>query len=138
MKAFFDTSVLVPVFLTHHPHHQASIEAFLQCTKSESCCAAHSLAELFSTVTRMPKYRVSGEHAMLLLAQVRERFTLVALDEEEYYAAIERASGRGVIGGAIYDALIANCALKAKAEVLYTWNLTHFQQFEIAEKVRTP
>ena len=138
MKALLDTSVLVPVFLPHHQHHRASIEIFLRCAKSESCCAVHSLAELYATVTRLPKYRVSGEHAMVLLTQVRERFTLVALDEEEYYATIERASIRGITGGTIYDALVAGCALKAKAEILYTWNTRHFQQFEIAERVRTP
>jgi predicted nucleic acid-binding protein len=138
VKAFLDTSVLLPVFLPHHPHHEASLDIFVRCGKDESCCAAHNLAELYSSLTRLPKYRVSAEHAMLLLSQVRERFTVVALDEEEYYATIERASIRGILGGAIYDALVASCALKAKAEILYTWNLRHFLQFEIAERVRTP
>jgi predicted nucleic acid-binding protein len=138
VRAFLDTSVLLPVFLTHHPHHQASLEIFLRCAPDNSCCAAHSLAELYSTVTRLPKYRVSSEHAMLLLREVRERLTLVALDQEEYYTAIERASIHGITGGTIYDALLASCALKARAEILYTWNTRHFQQFEIAERVRTP
>lgn len=138
MKAFLDTSILVPVFLTHHQHHQASLDIFLRCTKFESCCAAHSLAELYATVTRLPKYRVSSEQAMLILGEVRARLTLVALDEVEYYAAIEQASIRGITGGTIYDALVASCAQKAGAEILYTWNLRHFHQFEIAERVRTP
>ncbi len=138
MKSFLDTSVLVPVFLSHHQHHQASLDIFLRCGKFESCCAAHTLAELYATVTRLPKYRVSSEHAMLILGEVRQRLAAVALNEEEYYAAIERASIRGITGGTIYDALVASCALKAGAQVLYTWNLRHFQQFEIAERVRTP
>jgi predicted nucleic acid-binding protein len=49
-------------------------------------------------------------------------------------------SSMGVIGGAIYDALIAHCALKARAEKIYTWNIHQFRQFgpEIEKRLRTP
>jgi predicted nucleic acid-binding protein len=30
MNAFFDTSVLVPVFYGDHVHHQASLDLFIQ------------------------------------------------------------------------------------------------------------
>jgi predicted nucleic acid-binding protein len=43
-----------------------------------------------------------------------------------------------VAGGAIYDALLAGCALKAKAEILYTWNVRHFQRFTTLLRVETP
>ena len=81
---------------------------------------------------------MTGEHAMLFLAEVRQYVTPVVLDEEEYYSAMERASVLGVRGGTIYDALLANCALKAKAETLFTWNIKHFQQFTFIAQVRTP
>jgi predicted nucleic acid-binding protein len=139
VKALLDTSVLVPVFLADHPHHKASLDVFLRFEKGQVCCAAHGLAELYSTVTRLPgKYRVSGEHAMLFLGDIRERLTLISLNPEEYYAAIERASGDGVVGGTIYDVLVASCALKAKADVVYTWNVKHFQQFNFVARLRTP
>jgi predicted nucleic acid-binding protein len=32
----------------------------------------------------------------------------------------------GIVGGAVYDALLAACALKAKAETLLSWNLRHY------------
>ena len=142
MKALFDTSVLVPTFLGDHEHHQASLDVFLRFEKRQACCAAHSLAEVYATLTRMPgKYRVSCEQAMLFLAEIRQRLTLVALDGDEYYATIERASALGVMGGTVYDALLARCALKARAEILYTWNVKHFQQLglgEIVKRIRTP
>lgn len=142
MKALFDTSVLVPTFLGDHEHHEASLDVFLRFEKRQACCAAHSLAEVYATLTRMPgKYRVSCEQAMLFLAEIRQRLTLVALDEGEYYATIEQASALGVMGGTVYDALLARCALKARAEILYTWNLKHFQQLgleEIVKRIRTP
>ena len=142
MKALFDTSVLVPTFLGDHEHHEASLDAFLRFGKRQACCAAHSLAEVYATLTRMPgKYRVSCEQAMLFLAEIRQRLTLVALDEDEYYATIEEASALGVMGGTVYDALLARCALKARAETLYTWNVKHFQQLgleEVVKRIRTP
>jgi predicted nucleic acid-binding protein len=45
------------------------------------------------------------------------------------------------MGGTVYDALLARCALKVRAEVLYTWNVKHFQQLgleEIVKRIRTP
>jgi predicted nucleic acid-binding protein len=141
VKALFDTSVLVPTFLGDHEHHEASLDAFLRFGKPQACCAAHSLAEVYATLTRMPgKYRVSCEQAMLFLAEIRQRLTLVALDEEEYYATIEQASALGVMGGTVYDAQLARCALKARAETLYTWNVKHFQQLglEVIKRIRTP
>ncbi len=77
---------------------------------------------------------------MLFLEEIRQRLAVVALDEEEYYAAIEQASALGVIGGTIYDALLARCALKARADTIYTWNVKHFQQFgpEVTRRLKTP
>ncbi len=73
MKAFFDTSVLVPVFYGDHIHHQASLERFIQFDKSTGCCGGHGLAEVFSTLTRMPgKHRISGEQVMLFIGSIRE------------------------------------------------------------------
>jgi len=141
VRAFFDTSVLVPVFYGDHQHHAASMECFLRFKKKQTCCGAHSLAEVYSSLTRMPgKHRVGGEQAMLFLSDVRERLTIVSLDDEEYFRAIEAAATAGVVGGTIYDALLVYCALKAKAEIIYTWNVKHYGQFgsEAAKRVRTP
>ena len=141
MKAFFDTSVLVPVFYGDHQHHGASLECFLRFTRKQACCGAHSLAEVYASLTRMPgKHRISGEQAMLFLSDMRERLTIVALDDHEYFQAITEAAEAGVVGGTIYDALLVHCALKAKVEIIYTWNVKHYGQFgsEAAKRVRTP
>ena len=141
MKFFFDTSVLLPVFLEDHEHHDASLKAFLKADKRTGCCGAHSLAELYATATRLPgKHRLSGEQVMLFLDNVVERLTLVALTGEEYYQAIKTATDNGVVGGTFYDALLAQCALKIEAGVVYTWNARHFRQFgpEIIKRLRTP
>jgi predicted nucleic acid-binding protein len=54
MKAVFDTSVLVPVFYGDHAHHAASLNAFTDHNKANAGCGAHSLVEVYSTLTRMP------------------------------------------------------------------------------------
>ena len=54
MKAFFDTSVLVPVFFGDHVHHRSSLDLFVQFERAIGRCGAHSLAEVYSTLTRMP------------------------------------------------------------------------------------
>ena len=140
MRAFFDTSVLIPVFMEDHEHHERSLKAFVAADQKRDCCAAHSLAEVYSTMTRLPgRHRLSGEQVLLFLENIRERLTLVTLTGDEYHATIKEAADAGVIGGAIDDALIARCALKAKVDALYTWNARHFQQFGVAivKRLRT-
>jgi predicted nucleic acid-binding protein len=141
MKAFFDTSLLVPVFYGDHTHHQASLELFIQFGTQSGCCGAHSLAELYATLTRMPgRHRVSGEQAMLFIGSVRERLAIIALDGDEYATSLASSAALGIVGGVIYDALLASCAIKSQAEVIYTWNTRHYAQcgLEVTRRLRTP
>jgi predicted nucleic acid-binding protein len=140
VKGFFDTSVLVPVFYGNHVHHEASLALFLRFDKSTGCCGAHTLAEVFSTLTRMPGNRISGAQAMLFVGSICERLSLVSLDGEEYAKALGVAAALGVVGGGIYDAMLAHCALKSQAETIYSWNARHYAQLgpAVTERLRTP
>jgi predicted nucleic acid-binding protein len=141
VKWFFDTSVLVPVFLEEHQHHERSLAVFVAADKRHSCCAAHSLAEVYATVTRLPgKHRLSGEQALLFLDMIEEHLTVVSLEGRDYHAAIRDAAAEGIVGGTIYDALLARCALKADADTIYTWNVQDFLRLgtQVAKRVRTP
>jgi predicted nucleic acid-binding protein len=141
VKAFLDTSVLVATFYADHEHHGPSLDLFLRFGKSEACCGAHTLAELFAVLTSMPApRRVSGHQALLFLGDVRERLTLVALDGEEYFAMAQASGEAGLAGGAIYDSILGQCALKAGAETIYTWNTRDFLRLlpAIAGRVRRP
>jgi predicted nucleic acid-binding protein len=141
MKGFFDTSVLVPVFYGDHVHHRASLDLFIRFDKSTGCCGAHSLGEVYSTLTRMPgRHRISGEQAMLFISGIRERLSMIALGPDEYADALQASAALGIVGGGIYDAMLAHCALKAKAEAIYTWNARHYTLCgrEVAGRLRTP
>lgn len=115
--------MLVPVFYGDHAHHGASLDLFVRLRPGDGCCAAHSLAEVYSTLTRMPgKHRISGDQAMLFVGNVRERLTIVAMDENDYVEALTSAARAGIFGGTTYDALLAHCAAKVGVETIYTWN----------------
>jgi predicted nucleic acid-binding protein len=141
VKSFFDTSVLVASFLDGHEHYDRSFAVLAGANRTNACCAAHSLAELYATLTRLPgKLGLSADQALLSLDSVAERLELISLDVPEYQHAIRAAASAGIVGGTIYDALLGECAVKARATKIYTWNVSHFRMLsaEIAAKVRTP
>jgi predicted nucleic acid-binding protein len=141
MKAFLDTSTLVPVFYGDHEHHEASLSVFTRYAKPDVCAGLYSLGEVYSTLTRMPgRYRASPNQAILFIDNVLERVTIVGLSPDEYTTALRSFAGIGVIGGTIYDALLSSCAMKADAELIYTWNVRHYSLCgpEVAQRIRSP
>lgn len=141
MITLFDTSVLVAAFQAQHEHHAPSLRAFSHATKENAVCAGHTLAELYSVATRLPRpYRVLPEHALLLVDQVYERMKIVTLDGEDYHAMIRRAAAGQQPGGRIYDALLLACARKARARKIYTWNVRHFREIapDMADRILEP
>jgi predicted nucleic acid-binding protein len=141
MMEFFDTSVLVASFWSGHHDHEASLKRVAAANKKKSCCALHTLAEVYASMTSLPVKAVPlPEQVLLFVEEVRDRFTVITLNEHEYYETIQQAAERGFSSGRIYDALLLRCAAKVKAEVIYTWNLKHFQVIDPkqAHKIRTP
>ncbi len=141
MRDFLDTSVLVAAFHVEHPHHQPSFDLFVRSKKAAACRAAHSLVEVYAILTGMAAARrTSGDQALLFIGNIRERFTLVALDEDEYSQMLETAAASGLAGGAIHDAILGHCAIKAKAKTIHTWNTRDFLRLPqpIASRVKRP
>lgn len=141
MKEFFDTSVLVASFWRGHRDHEASLKRVAAADKKKSACALHTLAEVYATMTALPvKDIIPPDQALLFVQEVRDRFTIIGLNEAEYSETISRAAERGFVSGRIYDALLLRCAAKTKAEVVYTWNVKHFKAIDPkqAHKIQTP
>lgn len=65
---------------------------------------------------------------------------VITLSKSDYGAAVARVATLGFTGGAIYDALHAQAALKAKADVILTLNKKHFIRLgeEVAKLVKEP
>jgi predicted nucleic acid-binding protein len=141
MKEFCGTSVLVASFWRGHREHEASLKLVAAANKKKSSCALHTLAEVYATMTALPvKHVIPPDQALPFIQEVRDRFTIVTLEEDEYYHTIRQAAERGFASGRIYDALLLRCAAKIKAEVNYTWNVKHFKLIDPqqAHKVKTP
>lgn len=141
MKEFFDTSVLVASFWRGHRDHEASLRRVAAANKKKSACALHTLAEVYASMTALPvKDVIPPDQALLFVQEVRDRLSVITLNESEYYETIQQAGERGFISGRIYDALLLACAAKVKAEVIYTWNVKHFKAIDPkqAHKILTP
>ena len=113
--------------------------AWLSAMYKYNCKSVNGSEMSFTNGTRLPgKHRLSAAQLMLCVGEIRERLTLVALADPEYYSALEHAASLGTAGGTIYDALIVACAVKIKAETIYTWNRRHFDQLDLPGRIESP
>jgi predicted nucleic acid-binding protein len=135
MRVFCDTNVIVAAFLQNHPHHNAArpILERVKAGKDEGFVAAHSLAEAYAVLTRLPgRNQVPAGVAWQLISEnILKDFTLVGLTSNEYAASLKQAVADGVEGGKTYDALILAAADKSDAERIYTTNARHFQSLAV-------
>ena len=138
---FFDTSVLVAAGQVTHVHHVPSFQRVAAATKLRSCCAVHTFAEVYASMTAMPRSPMLPPNDVLRFIQnVEQRLVPIALDAQEYLETIERTAARGLTSGKIYDALLLACAAKSQAQIIYTWNLKHFRAIapHLADRIQTP
>jgi predicted nucleic acid-binding protein len=131
MKVFCDTNVLIAAFLANHPHHQAA-RPVIERVKAKTdvgFVAAHSLAEAYAVLTRLPGANqiAPGLAWQLVDENTIKNFSLIALTPKEYSKTLEQAAANGVQDGRIYDALLLTAAIKSGAERIYTFNVGHFQ-----------
>jgi len=131
MKVFLDTSVLISAVVKQHVSHERSFAALerIQSGEDEGVVAAHSLAEMYAVLTKLPPpYRHTPEQALLSIEEnVLKYFKTVSLVGSEYAALLREVAGTGVQGGTVYDALLLKCAAKAGVSAIYTLNIKHFQ-----------
>lgn len=108
--------------------------------QNQGLISTHTLAELYSALTRIPQTNITPTLAQDLIRDNLQTFKFVALSAEDYTAAIELMVQHQLPGGGIFDALIAQAALKSQADVLFTLNPKHFSRLgsAIASKVEVP
>ncbi|MGB3788640.1 MAG: PIN domain-containing protein [Phormidesmis sp.] len=131
MRVLFDTSVVVAASLPQHPRYVPCF-AQLRAAKDKQVqghLSTHSLAEIYSVLTRMPsKPRMLPQDVRLLIDHQLHYLEAVSLESDSYRAAITQMSVLNILGGGIYDALIAQAALKISADRLLTLNPKHFNR----------
>lgn len=101
-----DTSVAVPALDSGHAAH-AACRAIVQ--RLRPALAGHAAFETFSVLTRMPGHiTVDAPTAAEIIERVFE--TTVWLAPGDSAALQARLSATGIIGGAVYDALVGEAA----------------------------
>ena len=132
MKVLFDTSVIIAAIIESHPFHAKALPWLIKSKAQtiEAIVASHTLAELYSVLTSLPvKPRVSSAAAQQLIHDnVISVATVVTLTASEYMLVIKQLAMQELIGGVVYDALIAQVAIKAKAQKILTLNVKDFKR----------
>jgi predicted nucleic acid-binding protein len=131
MKVLLDTSVLIASVLEKHEAHDRAFAILdrVQSRKEEGFVSAHSLAEMYATLTKLPiPFRHAPEQALLSVEEnVVKHFKISSLSGNDYASLIREAAMAGIQGGTTYDAIVLKSAVKAGVDRIYTLNLKHFQ-----------
>jgi predicted nucleic acid-binding protein len=108
-----DTSVAIPLLVQTHSEHAAVVRWW---DRREVALSGHAVAETYSVLTRLPgDLRVAPADAARLL---RERFAAPLVLGQDTSARIAEVLGQlGIVGGAVYDALVALAAVEHDAEL---------------------
>jgi predicted nucleic acid-binding protein len=132
MKVLFDTSVIIAAIVESHPVHKRAFPWLKQAKANdfEMIVASHTIAELYAVLSTLPiKPRISPLTARKLINENIESIgKIISLTPGEYKSVVKQISELGLVGGIIYDALIAKVAQKSKAERLLTLNIEHFNR----------
>jgi predicted nucleic acid-binding protein len=143
VKILFDSSVIIAASL---PQHVSHIPCFAQMQAAklgslQGYLSTHSLAEIYSVLTRMPSQpKMSPFEAKTLIEAFLQYVEAVPLEIVDYQEAIARMSALNLPGGGVFDALIAQAALKISADRISTLNPKHFIRLDpaIARIVEVP
>lgn len=142
MTFLCDTTVLFAASDAAHQHHQRSLAVVATATPSGAFVAAHSLAELYATLTATPAPRMRRvDQVLQAVEQAARAFTPVNLTLDDYLWVVRHAAAVGARSGQVYDGLVLKCAERAQAELVYTWNTAHFQRVawpEMRGRIRSP
>ncbi|MBI3292897.1 MAG: PIN domain-containing protein [Elusimicrobia bacterium] len=132
MRVLFDTSVLVAAVVEAHAMHG---RAFLWLKRAkakeyEFLVSSHTVAELYAVLTSLPlSPKISPGTAWRLVHEnVGTVARTVALSASDYESVVKRMAERGLTGGLVYDALIAQAARKSGADRLLTLNADDFKR----------
>jgi predicted nucleic acid-binding protein len=145
MRVFLDTSVLVASVVEQHEDHARAFALLerVQNGKDEGVISAHSLAETYAILTKLPPpFRHSPEQALLSIEEnILKHFKTSSLKGSDYAALIREAAMARIQGGTIYDAVLMKSAAKENVGRIFTLNVKHFQAVaprELAGQLTAP
>lgn len=130
-------------FEVSHPRHSICLPWLQQAQekKIEGYLSTHTFAELYSILTRLPvRPLISPTLAQRLIDDNLPLFVAIPLTADDYQQAIACMVKLNLPGGGIFDAIIAQAALKAKVDTILTLNPNHFTRLgkDVAQLVQVP
>lgn len=139
----FDTSVLVAALIVSHPKHSVCFPRLkaAESKQVQGVISTHTLAETYSVITRLPiQPRIPPQDAQRIIVDVLQYLEAISLLPNDYQIAIALMANLNIPGGGIFDALIAQAAIKAEVDVILTLNPNHFTRLNsaIANLVQVP
>lgn len=145
MKLFFDTSTLIAALVEGHPAHHIAYPRLhsVKVGHNIDLLSAHSLAELYSKLTRIPFVGgalTTAKAQQLIKTDIVSVLAVIPLSGDDYSNIVKHLAQQNLAGGIIFDALIFYAAIKADADQLLTLNPKHFRQIysEFADLVVEP
>ncbi len=130
MKILFDSSVLIAAFVESHPKHKPALSFLLKAKHKEfeMLVSSHTILEIYSVLTSAPfKPKITPEIGKHLIENnIKNIAEIIYLTDKDYFRLIEKMSNSNFSGGIVYDALIVECALNAKADEIITLNTKDF------------
>jgi predicted nucleic acid-binding protein len=115
-----------------HAHHEATRRELdrLRARREAVVLAAHSVAEAYSVLTRLPEpHRLRPEDALALIEANWSASRVVALSAADVWRVLRKCRDLQIAGGAVSDALIAASAQKARVSTVLTWDVSVFERF---------
>lgn len=144
MRILLDTSVLVAAMVEGHSFHAVALPWLqrIQQGTEVGLVAAHTVAELYAVLTRLPvRPRISPSMAVQLIrTNVLATCEVVALSEDDYVSLLDHLADVGLTGGAVYDAILMHTAKRADVDQIVTLNESDFRRVypALADKVISP
>ena len=118
MKVLFDTNIFVAAMIESHPNHPISLPWIKQARSKEitGYISTHSIAELYAVITRLPLINsINPKQAQEIIINNLKTFNTIDLGSDDYLAVLKNVSQLNIVGGGIYDAIIAQAAWLAAA-----------------------
>jgi predicted nucleic acid-binding protein len=130
MKAYWDSSALIKAL--HDPKLRTSLKPGKDGTRP------HSLAEVFSTLTKGLNFHYPPADAAAMIENLAESLDFIELSADEAVLAIKSASSQGVRGARIHDLMHAAAARKYHATVIFTLDEAGFSTLKNPVPAQAP
>ena len=140
LKILFDSSVLIAAFVESHPRHKTALSFLMKARDKEFelFISSHSILEIYSVLTSAPfKPKITPLIAKQLIENNIKNFAkTIYLTDNDYFEIVEKMNISNLSGGIVYDAIIVECALKAKADEILTLNAKDFLRLTKGTSIR--